>query len=334
MTRRLTRFALGTLAVALLVTCARDYSNFSSSESNDNCVELTSIQPVSGSNASAVDVVIQGANFSMTAVPTVLLGPHALTSVTVLTSTLLTATVPASIPAGTLDVIVIAEDQCATTLPDAYLVVDPGAITITSIDPAEGSNDVDTAVTINGENFLQDVTEAFVGTTAMTSVTWISATQITAVVPLGLEADTYDVTVSNTVNDSTVSDVLVQGFAVTESGKLYVEQIEPDHGATDETVDVTIRGRNFVETPTAFLGYGADVQAELTDVTFVNSRTLTAKVPAGIYPDVYDLSVTNPDEEKFAKDNAYTVTSASDDDTGDDTDDDTGDDTSDDTAAD
>ena len=327
MKRKGVRVVLGFLAVALLVTCGRDFSNFGSPGKSDDCADLTSIQPVTGSNAAAVDVVIQGANFSLAAAPTVLLGPHALTAVTVLTPTLLTATVPSGIPAGTLDLIVIAQDQCTSTLPGAYTAIDPGQIAITSISPNQGSNDADTAVTIQGANFVKDVTQASVGATALTHVTWVSSTRITAVVPLGLDADAYDVTVSNTVGDATVSDVLPEGFTVTESGKLYVSTIEPDHGPADQAVAVTIRGRNFEDTPRAFLSYGSDVQADLTDVVLVNSRTLTATVPSGVYPDLYDLLVKNPDAEQFKKENAYTVDEASDDDTGDDTGDDAGDDT-------
>ena len=46
----------------------------------------------------------------------------------------------------------------------------------------------------------------------------------------------------------------------------------------------------FAASPTASLGTTA-----LTDVTWVNSTTLTATVPWGMDPGVYTLTVVNPD---------------------------------------
>jgi hypothetical protein len=332
MERRTTATIAIALAVLVLVTCGRDYSNFGAPGDTDTCVGLTSIQPQSGSNAEAVEVVIQGTNFSSLAPPTALLGPHALTAVTVLTPTLVTAQVPADIPAGTLDLIVITQDQCTSTLPMAYTAIDPGEIEVTSISPAEGYNDVATAVTITGANFVEDVTAALIGETPLDLVVWVSSTQLTAVVPLGLDPDAYDITVRNVIGETTTTDVLAEGFEVIESGKLYVSEITPAAGPENEDVAVTIRGRNFDQTPRVYLTAGGDVAGELREVAFVNARTLTATVAAGQFPDLYDLRVENPDSETYTMEDAYTVTEASGDDT---SDDDTGsDDTADDDTAD
>lgn len=55
--------------------------------------------------------------------------------------------------------------------------------------------------------------------------------------------------------------------------------------------------------PTVTLG-----ATSLTAVTFVNDTTLTATVPSGMTPGVYDLTVTNPDAGSASLTNAFTVT--------------------------
>jgi len=65
---------------------------------------------------------------------------------------------------------------------------------------------------------------------------------------------------------------------------------------------ITITGQNFAPTPTLTLG-----SVLLSDVTFVNSQTLTALVRWGLEPGNYPLTVTNPDGQSDTKDNACTV---------------------------
>ena len=65
---------------------------------------------------------------------------------------------------------------------------------------------------------------------------------------------------------------------------------------------ITVTGQNFAPTPTLILG-----SAVLSDVTFVDSQTLTALVRWGLEPGNYPLTVTNPDGQSDTKDDACTV---------------------------
>lgn len=68
--------------------------------------------------------------------------------------------------------------------------------TVTSISPTSGANSGTTSVTITGTNF-QFGAVASIGATSLTNVTVVSGTSITATVPSGISAGTYDVTVTN-----------------------------------------------------------------------------------------------------------------------------------------
>jgi photosystem II stability/assembly factor-like uncharacterized protein len=93
-----------------------------------------------------------------------------------------------------------------------------------------------------------------------------------------------------------------------------VSAVDPAAAPNDIDTPVTITGADFaavmdesgtvvVTAPTASLGGTA-----LTDVTFVDSTTLTATVPWGMDPGVYDLTVVNPDGGTGSLPGAFTVT--------------------------
>ncbi len=88
-----------------------------------------------------------------------------------------------------------------------------------------------------------------------------------------------------------------------------VRAIDPASAANDIDVPVTISGSDFATgeagtvAPTVTLG-----GTPLTDVTFVDSATLTATVPWGMDPGSYELSVTNPGGGSASLPAAFTVT--------------------------
>jgi photosystem II stability/assembly factor-like uncharacterized protein len=67
---------------------------------------------------------------------------------------------------------------------------------VTDVEPNEGPNDLDIQITINGSGFVSGA-EAILGDTALTDVTWVDETQITATVPWGMTAGIYPLTVIN-----------------------------------------------------------------------------------------------------------------------------------------
>jgi hypothetical protein len=82
-----------------------------------------------------------------------------------------------------------------------------------------------------------------------------------------------------------------------------VTAVAPAAGPNDIDTTVTITGAGFAATPTASLG-----DTPLTNVTFVNSTTLTATVPWGLDPGVYALKEVNPDGGSASLSGAFTVT--------------------------
>ena len=93
-----------------------------------------------------------------------------------------------------------------------------------------------------------------------------------------------------------------------------VSAVEPSSAPNDIDTPVTITGTDFTAVmddtgtvvltpPTASLG-----GTPLTNVTYVDSTTLTATVPWGIDPGIYELTVVNPDGGSGSLPGAFTVT--------------------------
>ena len=98
------------------------------------------------------------------------------------------------------------------TITTTLLMAD--APTVTAVDPDTGHNDEDTAVTIHGTNFLAGVTAYLVWgdeSYALTNLVYVSATELTAVVPAGLDIGVYDLMV---VNPDEQSATLADGYTV------------------------------------------------------------------------------------------------------------------------
>jgi photosystem II stability/assembly factor-like uncharacterized protein len=83
--------------------------------------------------------------------------------------------------------------------------------TVSAISPASWANDIDTSVTISGSGFVATPTVS-VGSTALTSVTWVNGTTLTATVPWGLNPGVYPLTV---VNPDGGSVTLANAYTVT-----------------------------------------------------------------------------------------------------------------------
>ncbi len=98
------------------------------------------------------------------------------------------------------------------TITTTLLMAD--APTVTAVDPDTGHNDQDTAVTIYGTNFMEGAMAYLVWgaeSYALTDLVHVSATELTAVVPAGLEVGVYDLLV---VNPDEQSATLVEGYTV------------------------------------------------------------------------------------------------------------------------
>ena len=151
---------------------------------------IVSVSPPTGPSSGGTVITVTGTNFATGA--TVTVGGVAATAVTVTNSTSLTATTPPG-TAGAQRIVVTNPDSQATV--EAVNFTYTAGPTISGVNPASGPLAGDRTVTIDGGGFESGATVS-VGAVSAVSVTWNSATQLTAVFPGGA-AGAQSVTVTN-----------------------------------------------------------------------------------------------------------------------------------------
>ena len=259
---------------------------------------VTSILPTSGTTAGGTAVNINGTGFLAGA--TVSLGGTAATGVTVVNGTTITATTAAH-AAGAVNVVVTNTDAQSGTLSNGYTYTSPNpAPTVTSISPTSGTTAGGTAVSITGTGFLAGATVKLGGTSA-TGVTIVNSTTITAT-SAAHAAGAVSVVVTNT---DAQSGTLNNGYTYTSPNPApTVTSISPTSGSTVGGTAVSITGTGFLAGATVKLGGTA-----ATDVTVVNSTTITATTPAHAAGAV-NVVVTNTDAQSGTLTNGYTYTTS------------------------
>ena len=182
--------------------------------------------------------------------------------------------------------------------------------TVSSVDPATALNDVDTPVTITGTGFVEEeggvTITAYLGTTELENVAWVSDTELTATVPWGVDPGTYDLIVENPDGQT---GTLVDAFTLTTN--LSVSAMDPTSGPNDLDTEVTITGTGFIperEGETVMSPPTVTLEStELVDVIWVSTTELTGTVPWGMDPGTYTLTVENPGGEADTLTDAFTV---------------------------
>lgn len=169
----------------------------------------------------------------------------------------------------------------------------PAAPTISVLSPVSGPTTGGTSVTITGTGFQSGATVTF-GGTAATSVTFNSATQLTAVTPTR-SAGLVNVVVTNL---DTQSATATNAFTYTVPGPLLVS-VNPASGLATGGTTVTLTGSGFQNgAAVTFDGIAA------SSVTFVSSTQLTAVTPAHAMESV-EVRVINPDTQSSRKDPGF-----------------------------
>ena len=236
---------------------------------------VTGLSPTVGPAAGGTLVTITGSSFSGASV--VDFGTTAATNVTVVNS----ATIKADSPAGTgvVNVTVTTPGgKSAASAADQFNYI--AAPAVTGLNPASGPMTGGTLVTITGDN-LTGATAVDFGTMAATNIIVVNSTTITADSPAG--AGIVDVTVTTPGGKSATSsaDQFTYLAAPTVSG------LSPASGPVTGGTLVTFTGTGFTSATAVDFG-----NAAATDVTVVNSTTITAESPAG--SGVVNVSVTTP----------------------------------------
>ena len=169
-------------------------------------VTISSVTPNSGLTNGGTPVVISGTGFIANV--TVYFGNAAATSVTVTSSTNITATTPPYANTGSVNVTVVDGNFQPAVLTNGFTYFRP-SITVSSISPAAGPIGGGTLVSIAGTNFTNGVVVSF-GNNLATSVAVTSATNITAVTPAAADYGPVNVTVS--LGGAYQAGVLTNGF--------------------------------------------------------------------------------------------------------------------------
>jgi len=176
----------------------------------------------------------------------------------------------------------------------ACLTLLAAAPTVTGVSPSSGSTGGGTSVTISGTGFQYYATVTIGGVNA-TNVTTVNSTTITATTGAHA-AGTVNVVVQN---PDSQSGSLTNGYTYGTPTGPVVTSVYPNFGPAAGGTGITITGLRFVSGATVTCGGTA-----ATDVTFVNSTTLTVTTPAHATGSV-NVVVQNPDAQTGTLVNGY-----------------------------
>jgi len=238
---------------------------------------LTSIDDLSGNTDGGEPVVLTGTGFS---VDTQVFFGASEATVQFDSATQLTATTPASVDQGLVDVTVSNTYGSDTLVSEFRYKASP---VITSITPAFGSVDGGDTIIITADNLATNNVIRFGGPsgTHAASITKTGDNELTVVTPAHAEGLT-DIYIKHYTGNTVHSDVFE--FI----GAPAITSVDPIGGNTVGGNTVTINGTGFRDgTSVTFAGTPA------TDVTVVNSTTMTVTAPAGPGTGGVDVVVTN-----------------------------------------
>ncbi|WP_295215675.1 putative Ig domain-containing protein [uncultured Brevundimonas sp.] len=227
---------------------------------------VSAIAPTGGSSGGGTPVTITGTNFVSNNTYTATFGATTVPA-TYASATTLTATAPAG--AGTVQVTVVnTTTSQAGTGSASYSYAAP---TVTGLSASAGPAGQPRAVTISGTNFTPTATVSIDGTAA-TSVTYLSATQLTATLP-AKSAGSYQVQVTT---GSVTSAANPPASQYTYIAAPTITAITPNSGSTAGGTAVTVSGSN-LSGATAVTFSGA---AATNVVVAGDGQSLTATTPA------------------------------------------------------
>lgn len=214
----------------------------------------------------------------------------------------------AGVPAGNSNGILddISGASCLSTVSGGVVPTPPSGV---AISPGSGPLGGGQAVTITGSGFAAGASVAFVelpsnnvfggspNTKALTGVTVVNATTITATTPSATNTGLVDVVV---MNPDQQTATLRSGYTYsTAAPPPTVTAVSPNSGPTAGGTSVTITGTGFVATPSVTFGGTA-----ATGETFVSATTITAVAPARA-AGLVNVVVTNPDAQSGTLTSGY-----------------------------
>ncbi|MGW9075701.1 IPT/TIG domain-containing protein [Streptomyces kronopolitis] len=233
---------------------------------------LTAVSPNQGPTSGGNTVTLTGTH--LTGTTAVAFGTTPAVSFTVVSPTQITAVAPASV-AGVVSITVTGPGG-TSTLPNSYFFVN--APVLTAVTPLSGPLAGGNTVTLVGSSLVEATAVRF-GSTAATSFTVVSDSQITAVVPAGL-AGPVQVTVTTAGGTS-------NPVTYTYLTPPVITSLSPTQGSTSGGSTVTLTGSNFSQATKVFFG------SQPVGFTLVSDTHLVADVPAGA-PGPVNVTVVGP----------------------------------------
>ncbi|MEW5850498.1 MAG: DUF4215 domain-containing protein [Myxococcota bacterium] len=228
--------------------------------------------------------------------------------------TLVQAVIPAGQAAGDYDVVVRDDVNCEATLAGGVTVTDRLTIDVATVDPpfawSGGVSSVvvtarDPPTTPGTDRAFLNVPRVYLSPAVaggnalavlMNAVSFVNSTELTGLVPAGLQPGTYDVVVVNP--DGSVG--VITGFVVTVDPPPLVDVVSPGSFPGSTGVAAEIRGTGFQATSTAQLICQPPTGAPQTFPVAINTAAATildvtvdaSSIPVG---SVCLMRVTNPD---------------------------------------
>ena len=260
----------------------------------------------------SVDVTVNGSNFDDK--PSVQLIAEdstttaiASANITFNSSTRITfSIIPSDFEVGLYDVKLINPDGKSTTLADGLEITGSPPPTVTSVTPTSGWDQEDTRITITGEDFIS-TPQVIIGTTSAKNVAFVDGTSITATVPAGMAAGTYDITVTN---PNGLSGPLASAFMVSYNPPPSITEISPTIMVAADGGTLTISGKNFVIGCEVYISDDPNDNQKINiTTTFISSTELQCDVPGDSDISIYIVYVFNPDGQ-FASYNSLKLASS------------------------
>ena len=257
---------------------------------------LTRVLPDSGGRGQSVPVTLQGNGF-VTSVTSVSFGDSiAVSSVTIGSSTSLTAQLGiargASLGPRSVSVTNAAPGGGTVTLPGAFRVNNP-VPTLSSVLPSSGTRGTTLSVTLQGTGFFSGVTSVSFGDSiSVSSLIVVNPTTLTAqlTIKAGAVPGVRGISVTNAGPGGGTS-TLPSAFAVANPAPT-ISSVAPTSSLSGQTLSLTVSGTNFFSGQTSGnLGAGITV-----DSTTVNSRTqitLSISISSLATGGLRDVTITN-----------------------------------------
>jgi len=237
---------------------------------------LTSISPAFGLPAGGYNVVLTGQYFRTGAA--VLFGTTAATSVVFDSNTTLTVGVPAH-ASGLVNVTVTDTDGLTTVLNNGFNFT---SVDVTQVSPVIGPLGGGNTVTIQGIGFTSGSTVTF-GTTAATTVKFVSSTTLTAVAPVHASGKV-------TIRVATANGTGVLPQAYDFSGGPIISSVSPAAGPVAGGTSVTVKGYNLKTiTQVLFGGSAATIASTSSNAVVVTNPAF----PGGSNPVAVEVINSN-----------------------------------------